>query len=270
MSAEFQNDLPLKGQRILVTREEGPDHSLSESLIQFGAQVHIHPLISIQPPDSWDSFDQQINHINQIDWLVFTSRNGVIFTFQRLAELNLSNEIFQSLRIACIGPATAEALLQEGLETDMIPGLYQSEGLIQEFQKMKSDGLCFWLVQAEAPRSILQEELIKMNAEVVTSTVYCNRMPQMDFSPLLELIRLKKLDWIVFASASAVKNLCSIIPQEWGKTWSSNLKVACLGEITKNTALEQGLNVEVQPEVQNFEHLATAISDYVSKQGRRI
>ena len=173
MSAEFQNDLPLKGQRILVTREEGPDHSVSEPLIQLGAEVHIHPLISIQPPDSWDSFDQQINHINQIDWLVFTSRNGVIFTFQRLAELNLLNEIFQSLRIACIGPATAEALLQEGLETDLIPGLYQSEGLIQEFQKMKPDGLCFWLVQAEAPRSILQEELIKMNAEVVTSTVYC-------------------------------------------------------------------------------------------------
>ena len=57
MSAEFQNDLPLKGQRIMVTREEGPDHSLSESLIQLGAEVHIHPLISIQPPDSWDSFD---------------------------------------------------------------------------------------------------------------------------------------------------------------------------------------------------------------------
>ena len=89
MSAEFQNDLPLKGQRILVTREEAPDHSISESLIQLGAQVHIHPLISIQPPDSWDSFDQHINHINHIDWLVFTSRNGVIFTSQRLAELSL-------------------------------------------------------------------------------------------------------------------------------------------------------------------------------------
>ena len=34
--------------------------------------------------------------------------------------------------------------------------------------------------------------------------------------------------------------------------------------------MEQGLNVEVQPEVQNFEHLAMAISDYVSKQGQKI
>ncbi|MCH2303890.1 MAG: uroporphyrinogen-III synthase, partial [SAR324 cluster bacterium] len=91
-----------------------------------------------------------------------------------------------------------------------------------------------------------------------------------DFSPLVVLIRLKKVDWIVFASASAVINLCSIIPKEWGKTWSSNLKVACLGEITKNAAMGQGLNVEVLPEVQNFEHLAKAISDYVSKQGQRI
>ena len=59
-------------------------------------------------------------------------------------------------------------------------------------------------------------------------------------------------------------------PQGMGENWSSNLKVACLGEITKNAAMEQGLNVEVQPEVQNFEHLAMAISDYVSKQGQRI
>ena len=51
---------------------------------------------------------------------------------------------------------------------------------------MKPDGLCFWLVQAEAPRSILQEELMKMNAEVMTSTVYCNRMPQMDSLEELE------------------------------------------------------------------------------------
>ena len=115
---------------------------------------------------------------NQIDWLVFTSRNGVIFTFQRLAELNLSNEIFQSLRIACIGPATAEALLQEGLETDLIPSIYQSEALVQEFQKMKPDGLCFWLVQAEAPRSVLQEELIKMNAEKRMDVYFCSELNQ--------------------------------------------------------------------------------------------
>nr|ADI19263.1 uroporphyrinogen-III synthase [uncultured delta proteobacterium HF0200_39L23] len=258
----------MKGQNILVTRQESSDHSLSEKLLSLGAEVHNHPLISIHPPDSWDSFDQYLNQLNKIDWVVFTSRNGVLFTFKRLVELGVSTDILKSLRIACF-PAAAEALRQKNIETDLVPSHHQSERLIQEFKKLNLSELCFWLVQAEEPRFTLQEELLKMNAEVMTSTVYTNRIPKTDFSPLLRLLHLKKLDWIVLASASAVRNLFSIIPSHWDSEWFNSLKVACLGEITASVAFSHGLKVEIQPEVQDFEHLVQAMADHVSnKEGR--
>jgi uroporphyrinogen-III synthase len=42
------------------------------------------------------------------------------------------------------------------------------------------------------------------------------------------------------------------------------LKVACLGEITASAAVSHGLKVEIQPEVQDFEHLVQAMADHVS------
>ena len=263
VNAKLKNPTPLKGQNILVTRQESSDHSLSEKLIGLGAEVHNHPLISIHPPDSWDSFDEALNQLNKIDWVVFTSRNGVLFTFKRLVELGVSTKILKSLRIACF-PAAEEALRQKQIETDLIPSHHQSEGLIQELKQLNPSGLCFWLVQAEEPRYTLQEELLKMNAEIIISTVYCNRIPKTDFSPFLQLLRLKRLDWIVLASASAVRNLFSIIPSHWDCEWSNSLKVACLGEITASAAVSHGLKVEIQPEVQDFEHLVQAMADHVS------
>ena len=77
VNTKLQNTTPLKGQKILVTRQESSDHSLSEKLTNLGAKVHNHPLISIHPPDSWDSFDKALNQLNKIDWVVLTSRNGL-------------------------------------------------------------------------------------------------------------------------------------------------------------------------------------------------
>jgi len=71
------------------------------------------------------------------------------------------------------------------------------------------------------------------------------------------------------ASASAVRNLFSIIPSHWDCEWSNSLKVACLGEITASAAVSHGLKVEIQPEVQDFEHLVQAMADHVSNEEGR-
>ena len=268
VNAKPQNPTPLKGQNILVTRQESSDHSLSKKLISLGAEVHNHPLISIHPPDSWDSFDEALSQIDKMDWVVFTSRNGVLYALKRLEELGLSIEVLNSLRIACF-PAAKKILQKMKIEPDLVPSYHQSEGFFQEFKKTNPSGLRFWLIQSEEPRSKLQEDLQTMDTEIVSSTVYCNRMPKTDFSALLKLLHEKSLDWIVLASASAVQNLFSIIPKTWDNEWSNSLKVACLGKITARSAINHGLKVDAQPEKQDFQNLIKAIVNHVSNFGKR-
>ena len=80
---------------------------------------------------------------------------------------------------------------------------------------------------------------------------------------MLKLLQSGSLDWLILASASAVHNLFKIIPADWKLGWSYQLKVACLGEITANVAKNNGLYVDVQPKIQDFNHLLEALCKHV-------
>ncbi len=67
--------------------------------------------------------------LDAFDWLVFTSSNGVRFFIERLEALGRDLRALGHLRIAAIGPATAEALSEFHLRADLVPDAYRSESL---------------------------------------------------------------------------------------------------------------------------------------------
>jgi uroporphyrinogen III methyltransferase/synthase len=54
-----------------------------------GAEAIQCPTIQVKPPRDWAPVDAAIDVIDQYDWLVFTSVNGVDYFFDRLFEKGL-------------------------------------------------------------------------------------------------------------------------------------------------------------------------------------
>lgn len=256
----------LYGQRILVTRAETGASSLSTSLFKQGANVEPFPTIALEPPQSWDSFDQAVANSDEMDWVVFTSSNGVEKCMERLEALGKDTRVFGRCKIACVGPSTAQFLERYSLKADLVPDHFQSEGLLEAFEGMDWKGVQVWLPQAEDVRAALSEKLEAWGSVVHSTPVYRNVLPSNNLDSIVELIEEQSLDWVTFTSSSTVRNFFKLLPSATLESFKQHPpRVACIGDITANTAREHGLTVDLLPEHQNIAGLVDALCEAVQK-----
>tara|TARA_B100000945_G_scaffold315750_1_gene315443 strand:- start:216 stop:1022 length:807 start_codon:yes stop_codon:yes gene_type:complete len=253
---------PLSGLRFLVTRKDTPESSLSLLLQSKGAKVLVFAMTKIIPPESWQSFDETVSSSIKIDWAVFTSSNGVSFCVSRLKDLQIDPQLFFSkLKIACVGKSTAATLSRHGIRVELIPNHFQSEGLIDSFSKYELVNKRCWLIQAESPRKALCIALEKKGAKIISTPVYRTVPSGNEISILLEELYQANLDWVLFASPTAVKNFHHFLPEGFWEDLSVKPKIACIGETTEFSVKSLGWCVELRPSIQDFEHLVKALCE---------
>ena len=263
---QHSKKFPLSGLRILVTRQDTPESSLSVLLQSQGAEVVAAAMTKIIPPESWQSFDKAVTNSLKIDWVVFTSSNGVSLCVSRLKELQIDPQFFFSkIKIACVGQSTSSALSKYGITAELIPGHFQSEGLIDAFIQHDLKNKRCWLIQVEYPRKTLPLALKKQGAKIISTPVYRTVPSRKDNSFLLEELDQAKLDWIIFASPSAVQNFHQLISDGFWENLTVKPKIACLGETTESSVKRLGWSVELRPEIQDFEHLVKALCEQQQK-----
>lgn len=253
---------PLFGQKILVTRVETKASNLSEKLSLSGAKVLHYPTVSIQPPSSWEPFDKVVSSTIAMDWVIFTSTNGIDGCMKRLQNLEKDIRVFASAKIACVGQTSAEHLKKYGLIADVVPQLFQSEGLIDSLKEFDFREKTVWLPQAEVTRGLLQKRLEEWGANLYHTPVYKNELPDLDYAPLVQELDNQNIDWITFTSPSAIKNFIRILPAGVIENIIKNTpRIACIGESTAEAARQNDLTVEVVPKQQNIDGLVAAICD---------
>lgn len=115
-------DQPLRGRTIIITRARHQAAELCAPLEAAGASVISCPAIRIAPPDDPVPLQRAIRQLQSYDWLVFTSVNGVAGFFDAIERAALSRSVLAGVAVACVGPATAEALRHRGVEPDAMPG----------------------------------------------------------------------------------------------------------------------------------------------------
>ncbi|MBE3575095.1 MAG: hydroxymethylbilane synthase [Firmicutes bacterium] len=120
---------PLFGRRIVITRSRQQASALRRRLEEAGAWVWEFPTIRTEPLLDNPALEQAMARLAEYAWVVFTSANGVEFTWQALVRKGLDARAFGQAKLAAIGPATAEALAQHGLKADLVPDTYQAEAL---------------------------------------------------------------------------------------------------------------------------------------------
>ena len=262
ISDQLINTIPLAGIRILVTRYDTPKSSLSELLKNQGASVITSPMNMIMPPTSWLLFDKALQQASKIDWVVFTSSNGVRNCFSRLKFYGLSPKIiFSTHKIACVGQATASTLAENQIIPELVPEHFQSEGLLSAFKRYDLQHKICWLIQVEFPREFLANALEKKGAQIISTPVYRNVPAENDYTFMLKELELNKLDWILFACPSAVQNFKQVIPAGFWHSLTKTPKIACLGDVTASAVLSCGWEVNAKPEIQDFNHLVQKICE---------
>ena len=105
----------LAGKRIVITRSAAQSEALARELSARGAIPVMLPLVSFADPEDFAPLDAAMAEIQRFDWIILTSAQAVRAVVKRSEQLKRSLiQAGNKLRIASVGPVTAEAARQAG------------------------------------------------------------------------------------------------------------------------------------------------------------
>ncbi|MFA5874549.1 MAG: uroporphyrinogen-III synthase, partial [Anaerolineales bacterium] len=107
--------------KILITRPRAQSADFGAALQMAGFEPVYFPVIEIRPVEDLTALDRALAKINCYDWVVFTSVNGVEMFFDHIVGANGRSPLPDNLKIAAIGPKTAEALRERGIKPSFVP-----------------------------------------------------------------------------------------------------------------------------------------------------
>lgn len=211
-------------------------HAIMEKEIA-GVQnrLYAYPYVDIKPSNN-EEVSITLSQLEQFQWIVFTSANGVRCFFDALRRLHIDRRILQDKAFAVIGEGTAKVLEDYGYYADFIPSSYYAEVLGKELAEKISEedkasrvliaramGGSVKLTDAFQEKDIIYKDLAIYETDVRQDVVE------------LAVEQIRCLDVIMFASASGVRLLLEAVDEEMRKTLFDGVDVFCIG---KETAAE--------------------------------
>src|SRR5438445_1284115 len=253
----FENR-PLFGKRIVVTRTRKQASGLSSQLRALGADVIQLPTIRIEPPSDFRELAELVQGAHSYDWIVLTSPNGVEAFFEIFFKLYDDAREIGGVKIAAIGPATAQRLRDFHLHVDMQPEEFVAEAILREFEKLGGiENLKVLIARAERARDLLPKGLAGMGAIVDEAFAYRTVPETSDVTGARRRFVEEGADLITFTSSSTVENFLDLkLP------WPAGMKVASIGPVTSATARERGLNVDAEAKQHDIPGLVSAIRQF--------
>lgn len=243
----WYEQLPLLGKTVVVTRAREQASESVALLASKGAEVIQFPTISITPLTDYSEADATINALHKYQWIIFTSVNSVRYFWARLEILGKDTRALAGIQVAAIGPATAKALVNQGVNPDFMPEKYVAEHVAKGLLQRGIKGKNVLLPRAKFAREVLPQTLSKAGAQVTVLPMYKNIPSAKGKQLVLDAIAAKTLDCITFGSSSTVENFLSLIPAEILDA-HPHIKLACIGPITRNTLEKSGLTCDIYPD----------------------
>lgn len=205
---------PLFGKTVLLTRPEAQAGDLQKKLEEAGARVLSGPLIEILPPANWGPVDQALRNIRSFDWIIFNSLNGAEMFFYRLSGLKQDARKLSAVKIAAVGAKTERFLLQKGIRADLVPERYTSEALFKALRgKEEIRGRHFLLPRSEIAPEDFRKNLEAEGGTVTEVTAYRTVSAVKDRKKMRKWLLAQPLDYVFFASASAVREWRALFPK---------------------------------------------------------
>jgi uroporphyrinogen III methyltransferase/synthase len=197
---------PLFGKRVLVTRPRHQAGDMVQKLLELGAVPFVLPTVEIRAPEDWTAVDEAIRGVRRFDWIVFTSANGVHAFLGRLKHLGLDLRVLGHIRLAAIGPKTAETLGHYHLQPDVMPARFQSEDLAEMLRSQIGPGQRVLLARADRGRELLREQLAAV-CQVEQVAVYSQvDAVEMD-DEIMNAMRRGEIEFVTLTSSNIARAL---------------------------------------------------------------
>ncbi|MEX2290770.1 MAG: uroporphyrinogen-III synthase [Mycobacteriales bacterium] len=236
----------LYGWRVLVPRTRDQAGALSAVLRSYGAVPVEVPTIAVEPPRTPAPMERAVKglHDGKYAWIAFTSVNAVKAVREKLEEYGLDARALSGVRVAAVGDATAQAIVDFGIRPDLVPsGQQSSEGLLADwapYDEVFDPIDRVFLPRADIATDTLIAGLQELGWQVDDITAYRTVRAAPPPAETREALKGGGYDAVLFTSSSTVRNLVGIA----GKPHDSTI-LACIGPQTAATARELGLRVDV-------------------------
>lgn len=251
--------------RVLVTRPARQAPALAEELRARGLTPISVPTVEIAAePD--DAFARALDRLADFDWVIVTSVNAVATLAPQLAR---ERRIHRHPRVAAVGPATAAALQEAGIDPDHLPARFLSVEIAGGLGDLT--GRRVLLAQADAASDELRDALRARGAQVTAAVAYRTvEAPPASRAPLRGALR-EGIDLLTFASPSAVRGLVQLLsahaedPIGAELAAARRIPAACIGPVTAEEADRLGFTVAVVAGRHTAPDLAAAAADHLEQ-----
>ncbi len=261
---EWFSRLALFGRRVVTTRDKKGNAEFAAKITASGGQAVRFDGIEIKSLTEKNEFLQTPGLLRRYDWVIFTSANAVRFVFDCLNRLGKDARVFSSARIAAIGRQTARTLAEYAIVADFVPMVYTSAGLGRELiaaAELKSKNvLLFRSAQADDQ---LKEALTAAGANVEQSSVYTVGKRKCDCSRITEMLTAGQIEWVSFASPSAVESFFEQISAELVS--SGRVRIASIGPVTSSRLMQLGQNIDAEAGEHTIDGLLDVIKNASQK-----
>ncbi|MBM4356667.1 MAG: uroporphyrinogen-III synthase [Deltaproteobacteria bacterium] len=236
---------PLDGKCVLVLRPQKERDRTAALLAASGAEVRMLPLTVIEPTRDDPAVRRAIDRLvlGVYDLVTFTSENAVRCFVAELVRGPRGLEPLRRTRLAAIGPATAGALQDLGLEVAVVAETFVAEGLVDAILALEPPPRTMLLPRAMTARELLPDALRASGIEVDVAPVYRTVEAPPERARALASL-LPGCDAILLTASSTVDQLCRALGANPAQALRG-VVLASIGPVTTSAAEAQGLHVAV-------------------------
>jgi uroporphyrinogen-III synthase len=218
---------------VVVTRAEASDGPLSSQLRSLGAKVLLWPTIEVAPSDD-HALEAALEHIDEYDWIVFTSRQAAPPVLERVPKQP------PNLKVAAVGQATAQVLRQRGWNVDLVPDDPNAGALVTAFESFAKEGLRVLFPASSRALPTITKGLEQLGARVTQVEAYRTEAASLDVGECRAAIERNEIAAVTFASPSAVIELERALGKDDFDKLFTHAAAVAIGPTTARVLTELG------------------------------
>lgn len=227
----------LAGAKIGISGTSGILDKLTEQLEELGAGVEIVSSSKVVEDTDNERLHGLLDHIEQYDWVVFTSATAVHITMKQLIMRRIDFRRMSKLKFAVIGRGTEEVLEQYGFQADFMPSHSSLKTLAEELCGIIGKEERIFIPRSRQGSDEILHILTRENRSFDEVSIY-DILPREGADESIKW-DINYFDYLTFASSSGVHGFMkrySVNPA----TFSEKVKIVCIGDPTYATLKEYG------------------------------
>ena len=225
------------------------------------------PMVAFGAPDDTASLDEAMAGLAGYDWIFLTSQNALRALQERSHFLQMDLPLATGgVRIAAVGPATAEAASGAGLAVSYVATKHTGVSLAEELA-MEVSGKRVFLPRSNRANPELVEKLRGLGAQVTDLVAYRTTRPNKESEEQVAAAVREGIDAVLFFSPSAVHHFQELVGVESFVELSTQCAFAAIGPVTAEVLRKAKVRRVLLAEDTTINAVISVLTDHFSLAG---